>query len=55
MALSTKKEEYVETIVASREVVWLFKIFVVLFDQVLETTVIYCDNQSSVKLSERAV
>jgi uncharacterized lipoprotein YehR (DUF1307 family) len=35
--------------------VWLCKLVSGLFDQVLESTVIYCDNQSCVKLSENPV
>jgi hypothetical protein len=35
--------------------VWLCKLVSGLFDQVLDSTVIYCDNQSCVKLSENPV
>lgn len=31
---------------------WLRKLLAVLFDQELETTMIYCDNQSCVKLAQ---
>ena len=34
---------------------WLRKLLAGLFDRVLETTVIYCDNQSCVKLSKNPV
>lgn len=52
VALSTIEAEYVASCDASREVVWLRKLLAGLFDQMLETTVIFCDNQSFVKLSE---
>jgi hypothetical protein len=35
--------------------VWLLKLVYALFDQVLNSTVIYCDDQSYVKLSENLV
>jgi hypothetical protein len=41
--------------VAIREVVWLRKILADLFGHVLDSTVIHCDNQSYVKLSENPV
>ena len=34
---------------------WLWKLLVGLFGEVLETTVIYCDNQSCVKLAKNPV
>ena len=34
---------------------WLRKLLVVLFDQMLERTVIYCDNQSCVNHSKNLV
>jgi hypothetical protein len=37
------------------EVVWLCKLVSRLFDQVLDSTVIYCDKQSCVKLLENPV
>lgn len=52
MAPSTAEVEYIAASNASREVVWLRKLLAGSFDQVLERTVIYCDNQSCVKLSE---
>jgi hypothetical protein len=39
----------------SREVVWLRKLLAGLFDLELEPTLIYCDNQSCVKLSKNPV
>ncbi len=37
---------------ASYEVVWLRKLFGELFEQVPDTTVIYCDNKSEIRLAE---
>jgi hypothetical protein len=34
------------------EAIWLRKLLMELFGQELETTVIHCDNQSCIKLSE---
>jgi hypothetical protein len=55
VALNTAEAEYVAASVASREAVWLQKLLVGLFYQMLETIVIYCDNQSCVKLLENPV
>ena len=41
-----------ETCAASREVVWLRKLLIRLFDIAIEATCILCDNQSCIKLSE---
>lgn len=49
MALSTKEVEYIVASVASREAMWLQKLLDGLFDQMLEMTMIYYDNQSCVK------
>ena len=53
MALSTP--EYVVPCSASCEVVWLRNLLSNLFDLQLESTCIYCDNQSCVKSSENLV
>jgi len=37
------------------EVIWMQKILVGLFDHKMDPTVIYCDNQSCIKLSENLV
>ena len=37
------------------EAIWMWKILVGLFDQRMDPTVIYCDNQSCIKLSENPV
>jgi hypothetical protein len=50
VALSTIEEEYIATNVASREVVWLQKLFSRLFYLELEPTLIYYYNESCVKL-----
>ena len=55
MTLSTSEEEYIGASVASREVVWLQKLLARIFDLELEPTLIHCDNQSCVKLTENPV
>ena len=55
VALSTAKAEYVTACSASCELVWLRKLMSDLFDQQLDATCIYCDNQSCVKLSKNSV
>lgn len=55
VALSTVEAKYIAANLASCEVVWLRKLFGELFEQVLNTTVIYCDNKSGIHLSENHV
>jgi hypothetical protein len=55
VALSTSEVDYIATNVASHEAVWLRKLLAWLIDLELEITLIYCDNQSCVKLSENLV
>ena len=55
VALSTVEAEYIAANVTSHEAVWLRKLLAGLFDQELETTLIHCDNQSCVKLSENPI
>ena len=55
VALSTAEAEYISASDAGKEAIWLRKLLGGLFDGVLETTVIQCDNQSCVKLSENPV
>jgi hypothetical protein len=55
MALNTAEAEYIAVSVASREVVWLQKLLAGIFDLELEATLIHCDNQSCVKLSENPI
>jgi len=52
VALSTAEAEFIAASDASKEAIWLRKLLAGLFGDVLETTVIHCDNQSCVKLSE---
>lgn len=53
--LSTEESEYISTCSTCYEVVWLRKFFVGLFDQVLESTIMYYDNHSCVKISKNLV
>lgn len=55
VAPSTTKVEYIAVNLAAREVVWLRKLLLGLFGRMLEPTMIHCDNQSSMKLSENPV
>eukprot|EP00253_Pinus_taeda_P010123 PITA_10123 len=50
VALSTAKAEYMAASQAACEAIWIRKILVGLFDQRMDPTVIYCDNQSCIKL-----
>ena len=55
MALSTTEAEYIAACSACSEDVWLRKFLLGLFDQELDATCIYCDNQSCIKLSKNPV
>ena len=55
VALSTVEAEYIAASMTCCEVVWLRKLFSELFGHVLDTTVILCDNQSGICLSENTV
>ena len=55
VALSTAEAEYISASDAGKEAIWLRKLLGGLFDGVLEMTVIQCDNQRCVKLSENPV
>eukprot|EP00253_Pinus_taeda_P027431 PITA_27431 len=55
VALSTVEAEYIAASMASCEAVWLRKLFSELFGFTLDTTVILCDNQSWIHLSENPV
>ena len=55
MALSTAEAEYISLSVAVREAVWLCKLLTDLFDHEMDPTIIHCDNQSCVNLSENLV
>ena len=55
VALSLAEAEYMAASQASCEAIWLRKLLVGLFGRELRPTVIYCDNESCVKLSENPV
>jgi hypothetical protein len=55
IAHSTTEAEYIAASAASREAMWLRKLLSDLFSAELESTVIHCDNQSCIKLSENSV
>ena len=55
MDLSTAEAKYIALSVAVCEVVWLRKLLTDLFDHEMDPTIIHCDNQSCVKLSENHV
>jgi hypothetical protein len=55
VALGTSEAEHIVTSVVSREAVWLWKLPAGIFDLELEPTLIHCDNQSCVKLTENPV
>ena len=51
MALSSAEAEYMAASLATCEAIWMRKILVRLFGSHLDPTVIYCDNQSCIKIS----
>lgn len=55
MALSLSEAEYIAASHAICEAIWLHKILFGLFGQDLRPTVIYCDNQSCIKVSENPI
>jgi hypothetical protein len=55
VSLSSAEAEYMAASLASCEAIWLQKLLMGLFDQVLDTTVIHCDNQSCIKLFANSV
>jgi len=55
VALSTTEAKYMAASQAACEAIWMWKILVGLFGQMMDPTVIYCDNQSCIKLSENPV
>lgn len=55
VALSTAEVEYIIASMASCEAIWMRKLFGELFKHVLDTTVIYCDNKSEIRLVENLV
>lgn len=55
VALGIADAEYMATNEVSREAVWLRKLLADLFEGALDSTIICCDNQSCIKLSENLV
>eukprot|EP00253_Pinus_taeda_P019988 PITA_19988 len=55
IALSSAEAEYMAVSLASCEAIWLRKMLLGLFGQPLRPSVIYCDNQSCIKLTENPV
>eukprot|EP00253_Pinus_taeda_P035948 PITA_35948 len=55
VALSTVEAKYIAASMASSEGVWLRKLFSELFGHVMDTTMIFCDNQSGIRLLENLV
>ena len=55
MALSSAEAEYMAASQVSCEAIWLRKLLVGLFGRELRPTIIYCDSQSCIKLSENPV
>jgi hypothetical protein len=53
VTLSTAEAEYMAACEACTEAIWLRKLISDVFDQILESTIIYCDNQSCIRLSEQ--
>ena len=50
IALSTTKAKYIAASMACCDAVWWRKLFSELFKHVLDTIVIFCDNQSGIHL-----
>eukprot|EP00253_Pinus_taeda_P002235 PITA_02235 len=55
VALSTTESKYIAASMASCDAVWLRKLFSELFGHVLDTTVIFCNNQNGIHLFENPV
>ena len=55
VALSTTEAKYIAAWSASCEAIWLRKLMSGIFDLELDTTVILCDNQSCIKMTENPV
>ena len=55
ISISTTEAEYIATFSASCEAIWLRKLMSGLFNLELDTTVILCDNQSCIKMTENSV
>jgi hypothetical protein len=55
IALSTTEANYMTACEACTEALWIRKLISDLFDQIPESTIIHCDNQSCIRLSEYPV
>ena len=55
VSLSTTEVEYIVACSTSYEAIWLRKLMSGLFDLELDTTMILCDNQSCIKMTENPV
>jgi hypothetical protein len=55
ISLSTAEAEYIVACSASCEAIWLRKLLTGLFDLEMEATMILCDNQSCIKMTENLV
>jgi hypothetical protein len=55
VTLSTTEAEYIAACEACTKEIWLRKLISDLFDQVPNSTIIHCDNQSCIRLSEHSV
>jgi hypothetical protein len=55
IALSTMEAEYIAASSASCEAIWLRKLLTDLFDLEMKATMILCNNQSCIKMTENSV
>jgi hypothetical protein len=55
ISLSTTKEEYIAACSTSGEAIWLRNLLTSLFDLDMDATVIFCDIQSCIKMTEYPV
>ena len=55
MELTSIEAEYIAMSMATCKVIWLRNLLVALLGQRVEMTVIHCDNQSCIRLSENLV
>jgi hypothetical protein len=55
MELSSTEVECIASSQESCEAIWIYKLLIGLFGQNLQITIIHCDNQSCIKLSENIV
>ena len=55
VSLSTAKEKYIATYSSSCEAIWLQKLMLGPFEMELDTIVIFCENESRIKMTENIV